>query len=118
MIYRVSNFIKILFFAEGCEPSVYVFDNDVTPNPMGIDDDPASTDTDPNDPVATAMVNEQTNNDGSVEWNYTVGFMLPGDYEAAFTCGDGTFEPVDGKPAEIFVGEITNVDFDAVIIPQ
>ena len=98
--------------AEGCEPSVYVFDDGVTPNPIGIDDDPASTETDPNDPVATAMVHEQTNNDGSVEWNYTVGFLLAGDYEAAFTCNGTDFEPADGKPAAIFVNEITTVNFE------
>ena len=98
--------------AEGCEPSVYVFDDGITPNPIGIDDDPQSTEIDPNDPVATAMVKEQTNNDGSVEWNYTVGFLLAGDYEAAFTCNGTDFEPVDGKPAAIFVNEITTVDFE------
>jgi len=96
--------------AEGCEPSVFVFADGITPNPIG-NDDPVSTDTDPNDPVATAIVHEQTNNDGSVTWNYTIGFMLAGDYEAAFTCNGTDFEPVDGLPAPIVVNEITTVDF-------
>jgi len=87
--------------ADGCEPSVYVFADGVTPNPIGTDDDP----------VATAMVYEQTNNDGSVSWNYTIGFMLAGDYEAAFTCNGTDFEPVDGLPASIVANEITIVDF-------
>jgi hypothetical protein len=99
--------------AEGCEPSVYVFEDGVTPNPIGIDDDPESTETDPNDPVATAMVNKQFNNDESETWNYSIGFMLPGDYEAAFTCNGTDFEPVDGLPAMIVVNEITTVDFEA-----
>ncbi|MDH5622180.1 MAG: DUF4382 domain-containing protein [Gammaproteobacteria bacterium] len=98
--------------AEACEPSVFVFDDGITPNPIGIDDNPESTETDPNDPVATAMVNEQMNNDGSVEWNYTIGFMLAGDYEVAFTCDGMTFEPVDGKPALIEVNSTTVVDFE------
>ncbi len=98
--------------AEGCEPSVYVFDDGIKPNPIGIDNDPESTETDPNDPVATAMVNEQTNNDGSVEWNYTIGFMLRDDYEAAFTCDGATFEPVDGNPVSIDVNVTTIVDFE------
>lgn len=97
--------------AEGCEPSVFVFADGIMPNPIGIDDDPVSTDTDPNDPVATAMVHEQTNNDGSVSWNYTIGFMLAGDYEAAFTCNGTDFEPADGLPASIVANEITTVDF-------
>ena len=97
--------------AEGCEPSVYVFDDGVTPNPIGIDDDPESTEIDPNDPVATAMVSEHMNNDESVTWTYTVGFLLAGDYEAAFTCNGTDFEPVDGLPAPIVVNEITTVDF-------
>jgi uncharacterized protein DUF4382 len=87
---------------EGCEPSVFVFADGVTPSPIGIDDDP----------VATSMVHEQTNNDGSVTWNYTIGFMLAGDYEAAFTCNGTDFEPVDGLPASIVVNEVTTVNFE------
>ncbi len=101
-----------LVTAEACEPSVYVFGDGVAPNPIGIDDDPESTETDPNDPVATAMVNEQMNNDGSVEWNYTIGFMLPGNYEAALTCDGETFEPADGKPVLIEINETAVVNFE------
>lgn len=102
-----------------CEPSVYVFDDGVTPNPDGIDGEPENTETDPNDAVARAMVNEQTNDDGSVEWNYTVGFLLAGsagsagEYEAAFTCDGTNFEPVDGKQATISAGETSTVNFDS-----
>lgn len=99
--------------AEGCGPSVYVFDDTITPNPIGIDDDPDSTEIDPNDPVATAMVAEQTNDDGSMTWHYTVGFLqAPVDYEAAFTCNGSDFEPVGGSHAPIAVNEITTVDFE------
>lgn len=102
--------------AEGCEPSVYVFNDGITPNPFG-NDDPDSTEVDPNDPVATAVVHEQTNNDGSVTWNYEIGFLqAPVDYEAAFTCNGTDFEPVDGKPAPIAVNDITTVDFE--LTPQ
>jgi hypothetical protein len=97
--------------AEACEPYVYVFDDGVSPNPLGTVDDPDSQD-DPNDAVATAMVNERTNDDGPVQWDYTVGFLLAGDYEAAFTCGDGNFEPAEGKPAPIMVNELTTVSFE------
>ncbi len=97
--------------AEACEPSVFLFDDGVTPNPIGIDTDPESTEVDPNDAVATAMVNEQMNDDGSVEWNYTIGFLLEGEYEAAFTCDGTTFEPEAGKPASIVPGEIETVNF-------
>ena len=107
-----------LVTAGACEPSVYLFDDGVTPNPIGIDDDPESTEVDEDDPVATAMVSEQTNNDGSVTWNYTIGFLqAPADYEAAFTCDGAVFEPVDGKPAPIAIGETKVVDFEAPL-PQ
>jgi len=98
--------------ADGCDPSVYVFKDNIKPNPIGIDDDPESTETDPNDPVATAMVNKQTNSDETETWNYSVGFLLPGDYEAAFTCNGTDFEPVDGLPALIVVNEIETVNFE------
>ncbi len=96
--------------AEGCEPSVYVFEDGITPNPIGIDGDPDGTD--PNDPLATAMVDKQINSDETETWNYSVGFLLPGDYEAAFTCNGTDFEPVDGLPALIVVNEITTVNFE------
>lgn len=95
-----------------CDPSVYVFNDGVTPNGIETDEngDPIL---DEEDPIATAMVAEQQQGDGSVEYHYTVGFLLAGDYEAAFTCDGTTFEPVDGKPAPIVANEITVVNFEA-----
>ncbi len=92
--------------AEACAPSVYVFDDGVTPN--AID---AGEVVDPDDPVATAMVNEQINNEGQVVYHYTVGFLLAGDYEVAFTCDGLEFEPAEGKHATISARETTTVDF-------
>ena len=96
---------------EACKPSVFVFNDGVTPNPDGIDDDPNSTAVDPDDAVATAMVAEQQNADGLMTWNYTVGFLLEGNYEAAFTCDGQSFEPVMGKEANITRNQTTTVDF-------
>lgn len=92
--------------ADGCEPSVYVFDDGITPN--AIDDAEAA---DPNDPVATALVNEHVNDDATTGYLYTVGYLLPGDYAVAFTCDGETFEPEAGQPATIFAQEVTTVDF-------
>lgn len=97
--------------AESCEPFVYLFDDGVTPNAIEDEVD------DPEDPVATAMVDEQTNDDGSVEFHYTIGFLLPGDYEAAFTCDGAEFEPAEGKPATIVVGELATVNFESPPAP-
>ena len=92
--------------AEACAPSVYVFDDGVTPN--AIDEGEV---VDPNDPVATAMVNEQMNDNGQVEYHYTIGFLLAGDYEVAFTCDGTEFEPAEGKGATIASMDTTIVDF-------
>jgi len=91
--------------ADGCAPSVYVFNDGIAPNAIddGVDDDP-------DDPVATAMVNEQTN-EGQIEYHYTVGFLLAGDYEVAFTCDGTVFVPELGKSALIEVKTVTTVDF-------
>jgi len=97
---------------EACEPSVYVFDNDVMPNPIGIDDDPESEEVDPDDAVATAMVELQENMDGSMTWNYTIGFLLADTYKAAFTCFGTDFEPVPGKEAMIERNKTTTVNFE------
>lgn len=93
--------------AESCEPSVYVFDDGITPNAIedGVDDT--------EDPVATAIVEPQDQPDESVQWHYTIGFLLTGDYKAAFTCDGETFEPAGGSPALITVGEVTTLDFAA-----
>lgn len=91
--------------AEACEPSVYVFDDGVTPNAI---DDPAE----PEDPVATALVEELVDDtSGMTEHHYTVGFLLAGDYEVAFTCDGDTFEPAEGKSATITEQAVTTVDF-------
>lgn len=101
---RVAN---SLAEAEACQPSVYVFNDGVMPNGIadGVDD--------PDDPVATAMVEARDQADGTVEWHYTVGFLLAGDYEAAFTCDGDVFEPADGTPATITTSETAVVDFEA-----
>lgn len=90
--------------AEACAPSVYVFDDDVMPNAIVDGED------DPNDPIATALVNEQVNGDATSTWQYTVGYLLPGNYEVAFTCDGEAFQPEAGKSAEILVQEVTTVD--------
>lgn len=97
--------------AEACQPSVYVFNDGATPNGIDGSDD---------DPISTAMVSRQENDDGSMTWNYTVGFLLGGaddasavQYEAAFTCNGADFEPVAGLEAPIVAGETTMVNFEA-----
>lgn len=93
--------------AEGCEPAVYVFDDGITPNP--IDDGDTA---DPEDPVATALVEEVVDDtSGATEHHYTVGFLLAGDYEAAFTCDGEVFEPDEGKSATITEQTVTTLDF-------
>jgi hypothetical protein len=92
--------------ADGCDPWVNVFNDGVTPN--GTEDGVE----DAEDPIATAMVELQENGNGSMTWNYTVGFLLAGDYEAAFTCNGTDFEPADGLEVLINVGETTTVNFD------
>lgn len=90
--------------ADACDPSVFVFDDGIAPNPIDTDSD------DPEDPVATAMVNEQV--EGNVtSYHYSVGFLLAGEYEVAFTCDGQTFEPADGKPATIEAQTVRTVDF-------
>jgi hypothetical protein len=83
--------------AECAAPSVYVFDQGVTPNPIDESDD---------DPIATAMVGP-----GDQGYEYTVGFLLEGIYSVAFTCDGETFEPGAGEEATINVNDTTYVDF-------
>ena len=90
--------------AEACQASVYVFDDGVSPNGIedGVDD--------PEDPVATALL-EEVDNAGIPEYHYTVGFLLAGDYEVAFTCDGAEFTPAEGRSATIEAQTLTTVDF-------
>ncbi len=107
----VGQVADVLVEAESCAedfaPSVYVFDDGVTPNPI---DDPIADD----DAVATGLVQYD---DDQMQWRYSIGFLLAGNYEAAFTCNGSDFIPLDGKPAEIFVDQVTVVDFLAEDAP-
>lgn len=91
---------------EGCvAPSVYVFGEGVEPNPIGSEEENMD---DPNDPISTAMVEAQEQDDASVQYHYTVGFLLAGTYNVAYTCDDGaTFEPPAGQEAIVTVGGTT-----------
>jgi hypothetical protein len=99
---------------EACDaefaPSVYVFDDGVEPNPF---DDPFAVD----DAVATGLVEQQMQEDGSMPWRYSIGFLLAGNYEVAYTCNGDLFAPLAGKPAEILLEEVTTVDFLAEDAP-
>jgi hypothetical protein len=99
---------------EACDaefsPSVYVFDDGVEPNPF---DDPFAVD----DAVATGLVDQQMQEDGSMPWRYSIGFLLAGNYEVAYTCNGDLFAPLAGKPAEILLEEVTTVDFLAEDAP-
>lgn len=94
--------------AEGCEPAVYVFNND----------DPDGSDIGVGDPSATGMVELVTNADETTSWVYEIGFLLEGSYEAAFTCTaagspEPVFvEPVEGNPFDIAPGAIVDRTFE------
>lgn len=106
---RVSPELATSIDAEtelACEPSVYVFEDGVEPN--GIED---AVD-DPNDPIATALVDESVNESGETVYDYTVGYLLPGEYDVAFTCNGETFDAAPVQDALIEVDVVTEVNFE------
>ena len=106
-----------LVLADSCDdtfaPKVYVFDfadpEDPLAVPNPIDYPPEDSDEpyvpDPYDPVATGLVEQQMDND-SMPYRYSIGFLLAGDYDVAFTCDGETFVPELGKAATIAIGAI------------
>ena len=100
-------------------PKVYVFNDGVVPNPIDFpSEDPDEVfEPDPLDPVATGLVERMEMNDGSMPYRYSIGFLLDLDYEVAFTCDGETFVPVNGKPADIDVGAVIEVDFGPDDLP-
>ena len=99
-----------------CDPRVYVFNDGVEPNPINDPDDP-----DENDPVATGLVTLQEQDDGSMQYRYSIGFLLAGLYDPVFTCDGETFVTpfpedqeglVEGVTTLIEAGETTTVNFE------
>lgn len=97
-------------------PKVYVFDEGVEPNPINDPDDP-----DEFDPVATGLVTQQQQDDGSMQYRYSIGFLLAGPYDPVFTCDGETFvRPfptdqeglIDDETTTIEIGETTTVNFE------
>ena len=109
-----------LVLAETCDaefaPKVYVFNDGVAPNPIDYppEDPDAPFEPDPNDPVATGLVDLQEQSDGSMQYRYSIGFLLAGLYDPVFTCDGETFVlPLDDQPeALIEAGETTTVNFE------
>jgi hypothetical protein len=106
--------------ADSCDaefaPKVYVFEDGIAPNPIDYppEDPEMPFEPDPNDPVATGLVDMQEQDDGSMQYRYSIGFLLAGLYDPAFTCDGETFVlPLDDQPeALIEVGETTTVNFE------
>lgn len=72
-----------------CSPTVYIFEDDMMDAALDVANSLTST-----------MVEAQ----GS-EYHYTIGFLLEGMYELAFSCDDGaTLVPENGKPVTIEAG--------------
>ena len=119
----VGQVTDALVESEACDaefaPKVYVFNDGVMPNPIDYppEDPEAVFEPDPNDPAATGLVEQQEQGDGSMQYRYSIGFLLTGDYEAAFTCDGLTFIPEAGKEAMIDVGAIAEVNFDTDDLP-
>jgi hypothetical protein len=89
--------------AEGCEPAVYAFDN----NDPGASDIGTAEDS-----AASGIVSPIDENDLALGYEYEIGHLLTGSYEAAFSCDALEFvEPADGNPFDIAGREITEVDF-------
>jgi hypothetical protein len=119
----VGEVADALVESEACDaefaPKVYVFNDGVMPNPIDYppEDPEAEFEPDPNDPAATGLVARQEQSDGSMPYRYSIGFLLTGDYEAAFTCDGLTFIPEAGKEAMINVGAVREVNFVADDLP-
>ncbi len=88
--------------ADRCEPAVYVFDNNTDASDIGV-----------GEPAASAIVSPFDETDLSLDFEYEIGYLLEGTYEAAFTCDGGeTFlEPAEGNPFIVVVGDITRRNF-------
>ena len=85
---------------DGCDPSVFIFEDDG----MDVALDAANS-------LTSAMVNGELNDMDMTEYHYTIGHLLGGNYEIAFSCDDGvTLDPANGKAVTVVAGEVAEVD--------
>jgi hypothetical protein len=71
----------------GCAPTVYIFEDDMMEAGLDV-----------NNSLTSAIVQAQTNELQETGYHYTIGFLLEGNYELAFSCDDGaTLQPSTGK---------------------
>lgn len=97
---QVAN--TLVLDTPNCAPSVYLFEDDMMDAAL-----------DASNALTSAIVEEQPDGLGGTEYRYTIGFLLAGMYELAFSCDDGaTLQPENGKPVTINAGdEPATIDF-------
>ena len=85
---------------EECSGAVYVYEgHDAETGSVGSD----------NEPVTSALV---AMNDETGEFEYTAGFLLEGDYTAAFTCEADQDDPEEASPISFLQAQNTSVTVD------
>ncbi len=94
--------------ATGAGAAVYLF--------AGANAVPDDVDGDDTDPLTSALLTPL--NDGSGDFSYEVGFLLTGDYTAAFTCTASADDPeaddASGSPADaVTFAQVQNVTVNA-----
>jgi hypothetical protein len=104
----IAGTVDNALVGEGCAPAVYVF-SDAGTTPDDVDGTPA-------DPISSA---EPKLNAETGHFDYTVGFLSPGEYTLAFTCdADGDDPAVSDEleftgtqDATVVADQTTDVDF-------
>jgi hypothetical protein len=90
--------------AVDCAPTVYVFD----------DSTPDASDIVAGEEVASAIASAVDDGDPTLGYEYEIGQLLVGSYEAAFSCDAVDFvEPVEGNPLDIVAGGVAERNFQA-----
>ena len=90
--------------AVDCAPTVYVFD----------DSTPDASDIVAGEEVTSAIASAVDDSDPTLGYEYEIGQLLVGSYEAAFSCDAVDFvEPAEGNPLDIVAGGVTERNFQA-----
>lgn len=97
----ITGKVDTSLIVDGCKPTAYIFEGDTLAVEPTVDN-----------ALASALVQEQTNNLAETEYHYTVGFLLPGSYGAAFSCDDGATLRLSGdNPVGVVVNEVATANF-------
>lgn len=98
---NITGTVANTLVSSGCNPAVYVYSGNVTPTDVNVNAPAGSV-----QPISSALVGI---NGTTAEFAFSVGFLPPGQYTAAFTCQANLDDPTKTDNIQFLATATTSV---------